>query len=218
MLVVADHAATGGEDGRAHRLDLVDGHEPDELEPLDRRGLQGLHPLQPEHDAGELGQPAAGFVQVGMRRDDSDSRADRAGDGRAGIAVVQDAVERREDKRMVCEDALTAATTGLFERRRRHVQRDENAFDIGLRGAHLQADVVPRLGKLEGDQAIELGEQCPRLHCPILAPGLRAARRNVAASRWAGVRAPTARPGGIARWRAFARPPAGGHSGLPSNV
>ena len=126
MLVLADHAGAGGEDGLAHEVGVVGGHEAHELEDVGGGRRQRRRRLDPEQLRDHVGDAAARLVEAGVRGDHGDAFARRAQSQPPGEAVVGEALERVEDQRVVTDDDRGAEAPGLVEHGIIHLEGDED--------------------------------------------------------------------------------------------
>ena len=155
VLVLPDHAGARREQRLAHQVGVVRRHEADQLEPVDRGGLQRLRALETEHGGHHVGQAALRLVKVGVRNDDGQAVARGAQRKTARCRVLGEALERREDERVVRQHQPAAEPRRLVEGAVVGLQGDEHAVHVRAGGADLQADVVPRLRQIEGRQPVD---------------------------------------------------------------
>ncbi len=173
VLVLADHPGADREERFADEVGVVGRHEADQLEPVDGARLEGLRTLQAERLRHQVGEPAARLVEVGVRDDHGAALArGTQGHARARLLVGQPR-QRLEDQRVMGEDQATVEPGGLVQRRVVGLQRDEHALHFVVGRAHLQADVIPRLGQLEGRQTVDPFDDVAHAHLGLLARRVR---------------------------------------------
>ena len=181
MDVVADGARAGGEDRRAHRVEVALGHEADQLGPVHASRCERRDALQVEGAADDVGETAVGLVDVGVGRDDGDALARGVQDEAAGVGVGRDRRERLAQQWMMDQQRLAVAPRRMVDGRSRGIEGDQHGPYRSLRIADLQTHAVPRLGELEGSDPIDCVKDCCELHGPSLPPPDRA--RPAARSR-----------------------------------
>ena len=126
VLVLADHAGAGREQGLAHEVGVVGRHEADQLERVGRRRRQRDDGLEVEELGDHVGHAAAGLVEAGVRGDDGDALPRGAQRQPPGLGVVGEPLQRIEDERVVTDDDAGAEARGLVEDGVVHLERDED--------------------------------------------------------------------------------------------
>src|SRR5665648_656221 len=164
VLVFADHAGAGGEQGLAHQVGVVGRHEADQLEGVGGGRRQRRRRLQPQHLGDHVGDAAVRLVEVGVRGDHGDAVPRRAQRQPPGFTVVAQALQRVEDERVVDEQQVAFLAARLVEGGVVHLQRDQHAAHLVARRADLQPHVVPGLGQIERREAVDHRHDIAYLH------------------------------------------------------
>jgi len=111
VLVGADAPAADGEHGGAHGRHVVLRDEADQLAPVDGGRGERTDVLEPQHGGEHVAEPSAGLVEVGVRHEHGGVVARRTQGQRAGDGAVGQALERREQQRVMREDERAPLTT-----------------------------------------------------------------------------------------------------------
>ena len=170
VLVVADDAAAGSEDGRPDGLEVVDRHEAHELEPVDRRGRDGGDALETHDGRPDVGEPAGALVEIGVTGDHDPVLARGTQHGGTGRRLVGEHLGRGEERRVMHQEEVGRDTCRLVEHGLAEIESDEDVADLPLAAADLETDAVPRLRQLEGCQPVDLGKQGTDSHGSSVPP------------------------------------------------